>query len=164
MNKKTSIFYISTVVVAIACLILDLVFPDMKFSFLGICFGITMLVYGFCLIVRGLRFKIDSSLFLGIIIFAFGVISMLTYFTKFTYVDMWYYLVLSASFSSLATGLYFKSTGLKKLSILLLGIFVILLIYQGFDLVKWWVMLILLVVWTLGFIVVNNLIQARRNK
>lgn len=164
MNKKTSIFYISTVVVAIACLILDLVFPDIAFSFLGICFGITMLVYGLCLIVRGFRFKIDSSLFLGIIIFAFGVISMLTYFTRYGYVDMWYYLVLSAGFSSLITGLYFKSAGLKKLSVLFAGIFAILLIYQGFGLITWWVMLILLVVWMLGFIIVNNLIQARREK
>lgn len=164
MNKKTSIFYISTVVVAIACLILDLVFPDMKFSFLGICFGITMLVYGLCLIIRGLRFKIDSSLFLGIIILAFGVISMLTYFTEYGYVDMWYYLVLSASISSFLTGMYFKSNGLKKLSILFLGLFVILLLYQGFDLIKWWVMLILLVVWVLGFILINNIIQSRRGK
>lgn len=162
MNKRTSIFYISTVVVAISCLILDLVFQDLPFSFLGICFGITMAVYGLCLIVRGLRFKIDSSLFLGIIIFAFGVISLMTYFTKYTYFDLWIYIVLSASLSSLITGLYFKANGLKKLTVLLLGVFVILLIYQKFHLIKWWLMLIILMVWILGVVITNNILSRRK--
>lgn len=162
MNKRTSIFYISTVVVAISCLILDLVFQDLPFSFLGICFGITMVVYGLCLIVRGLRFKIDSSLFLGIIIFVFGVISLMTYFTKYTYFDLWIYIVLSASLSSIITGMYFKSVGLKKLSVLMLGIFVVLLIYQRFNLIKWWVMLIILAVWILVFVITNNILSRRK--
>ena len=100
MNKRVNIFYITTVVVAIVCLILDLIFPNNTFSFLGICFALTMLVYGLCLIIRGFRFKIDSSLFLGIIIFAFGIISTMTYFTPWGYFELWHYMFLGASFAS----------------------------------------------------------------
>ena len=108
MNKKTSIFYITTVAVAVACLILDLIFPDISFSFLGICFALTMLVYGICLILRGFKFKIDSSLFLGITIFVFGIITTMTYFTPWGYFKLWHFLLLGFSLASFITGLYFK--------------------------------------------------------
>ena len=152
MNKKSSIFYITTVVVAIACLILDLIFPNNRFSFLGICFALTMLVYGLCLIVRGLRFKIDSSLFLGIIIFVFGIISTLTYFTPYGYMHLWHYILLVASVSSLITGLYFKSVTQKKWTILFLGLFVVALLFQ-LEVYKWWIMLICMIGWVAVFII-----------
>lgn len=161
MNKKSSIFYITTVVVAIACLILDLIFPNNRFSFLGICFALTMLVYGLCLIVRGLRFKIDSSLFLGIIIFVFGIISTLTYFTPYGYMHLWHYILLVASVSSLITGLYFKSVTQKKWTILFLGLFVVALLFQ-LEVYKWWIMLICMIGWVAVFIIANNIIISRR--
>ena len=161
MNKKSSIFYITTVVVAIACLILDLIFTNNRFSFLGICFALTMLVYGLCLIVRGLRFKIDSSLFLGIIIFVFGIISTLTYFTPYGYMHLWHYILLVASVSSLITGLYFKSVTQKKWTILFLGLFVVALLFQ-LEVYKWWIMLICMIGWVAVFIIANNIIISRR--
>ena len=130
MKRKSSIFYVTTVGVAIACLILDLIFQDISFSFLGICFAITMLVYGLCLIVRGFRFKIDSSLFLGIIIFVFGVITTITYFTPYTYLNLWHYLLLGVSLASIVTGLHFKISTQKKLAIFFLGLFIIAFLYQ----------------------------------
>ncbi len=161
MNKRTSIFYITTVAVAIACLILDLIFPNKYFSFLGICFAITMMVYGICLIVRGFRFKIDSSLFLGIIIFTFGVITTLTYFTPWGYLELLCYLWLGASLASFVTGLYFKINVQKKLSILFLGLFVLSFLHQ-IGLYNMWVMLLSFVALVFGFIVVNNVINSRR--
>lgn len=161
MNKKTNIFYIVTVAVAIICLVLDLIFPNNTFSFLGICFAITMLVYGVCLIIRAFNFKIDSSLFLGIIIFAFGVISMMTYFTPWGYFDLWHYMLLGISLASLITGMYFKVKFQKKLSILFLGLFVLAHLFQ-INLYKWWILIICIIVWLIGFIVVNNILHDRR--
>lgn len=161
MNKKTSIFYITTVAVAVACLILDLIFPNNTFSYLGICFALTMLVYGICLIVRGVRFKIDSSLFLGVTILVFGVISIMTYFTPWGYFDLWHYIILGAGLASLIAGIYFKSAGLKKLTILFVGLFVFALLFQ-INLYKWWVMLIIMLVWIIGFLMVNNILHNRR--
>lgn len=161
MNKKTSIFYVTTVAVAIACLILDLIFDDLSFSFLGICFALTMLVYGLCLIIRGLRFKIDSSLFLGIIILVFGVISTMTSFTSWGYWDLWHYLLFGTSAASFVTGIYFKIPAQKKLALLFGGLFVLALLSQ-IGLYKWWIMLTVMAVWTMGFIIVNNILHNRR--
>ena len=161
MKKRTSIFYITTVGVAIACLILDLIFQDISFSFLGICFAITMLVYGFCLIVRGFRFKIDSSLFLGIIIFIFGVITTITYFTPYGYLALWHYLLLGISLASFVTGMYFKIGTQKKLSIFFLGLFVIALLYQ-LGVCGIAIMIISMIIYTLGFIITNNILYNRR--
>ena len=161
MNKKTSIFYITTVAVAIACFILDIIFPNNLFSFLGICFAITMLVYGVCLVIRGFNFKIDSSLFLGIIIFVFGVISMMTHFSPWGYLDLWHYLLLGASLSSLVTGIYFKTNAQKKLAILFLGLFILAFLFK-IDMFNVWIMLIAMFVFVLGFIIVNNILQSRR--
>ena len=136
-------------------------FPNNTFSFLGICFALTMLVYGLCLIVRGLRFKIDSSLFLGIIIFVFGIISTLTYFTPYGYMHLWHYILLGASVSSLITGLYFKSVTQKKWTILFLGLFVVALLFQ-LEVYKWWIMLICMIGWVAVFIIANNIIISRR--
>ena len=161
MNKKTSIFYITTVAVAIACLILDLIFKDLPFSFLGVCFSLTMLVYGACLIIRGFKFKIDSSLFLGIVIFVFGIISSLADFTKLGYFDLWHYILLGASFASFITGLYFKSVTQKKWAILFLGLFVLAFLFQ-INLYNVWIMLIAMVVFVFSFILVNNILRNRR--
>lgn len=161
MNKKTSIFYITTVAVAIACLILDIIFKDLPFSFLGICFALTMLVYGFCLIIRGLQLKIDSSLFLGVIIFVFGVVSIMTSFTDWGYLDLWHYMLLGVCIASFATGIYFKVQAQKKIALMFLGLFVFAFLFQ-IDVYKWWLMLIVMIVWAFGFIVVNNILHNRR--
>lgn len=161
MNKKTSIFYFATVGVAIVCLILDLIFPNNSFSFLGICFAITMLVYGLCLIIRGFQFKIDSSLFLGVIILAFGIISTLTYFTIYSYFDLWHYILLGISLAMFVVGIYFKAVTQKKLAILFMGLFVIALLFQ-LKLYKWWIMLLIMLTLTIGFIIINNILHNRR--
>ena len=161
MKKRTSIFYITTVAVAIACLILDLIFQDISFSFLGICFAITMLVYGFCLIVRGFKFKIDSSLFLGIIIFVFGVVTTTTYFTPYGYLNLWHYLLLGVSLASLVTGIYFKINTQKKLAIFFLGLFAIAFLYQ-INVCNIIVMFIAMAIYIIGFIIINNILYNRR--
>ena len=161
MKKRTSIFYITTVSVAIACLIMDLIFQDISFSFLGICFAITMLVYGFCLIVRGFKFKIDSSLFLGIIIFVFGVVTTTTYFTPYGYLNLWHYLLLGVSLASLVTGIYFKINTQKKLAIFFLGLFAIAFLYQ-INVCNIIVMFIAMAIYIIGFIIINNILYNRR--
>ena len=162
MNKKINIFYIVTVVVAITCLILDMVIPNSSFSYLGICLGATMIVYGLTLIVRSCVLKIDASMFLGIIVLSFGVVTNLTYFTSLSYATLWHYLILGVSLASFVTGIYFKIPAQKKLAILFLGFFVITFIYQQLRLFKLLVMFILLIVWLLVFMIGNNIIYHRR--
>lgn len=161
MNKRINILYITTVIVAIVCLILDLIFPNNSFSFLGICFALTMLVYGLCLIIRGLRFKIDSSLFLGIVILVFGIISTMTYFTPWGYLELWHYLLLGTSLASFVTGIYFKVNAQKKLALLFLGMFIITFLFQ-INLYNVWIMLAIIAVWVIGFIIVGNIVGGRR--
>ena len=161
MRKKTNIFYITTVAVAVVCLILDLIFDDLSFSFLGICFALTMLVYGLCLIIRGLQLKIDSSLFLGIIIFAFGIISIITSFTDWGYLDLWHYLLLGVSIASVVTGMHFKITAQKKIALLFLGLFIVAYLSQ-IGLYRWWQMLVGMLLWVAGFVIVNNVLNNRR--
>ncbi|MFQ6724481.1 MAG: hypothetical protein ACLRFE_04050 [Clostridia bacterium] len=161
MNKRTNIFYITTVAVAIICLVLDLIFQDNSFSFLGICFALTMLAYGLCLIIRGFNFKIDSSLFLGIVILSFGIISLLTYFSGLGYFELWHYILLGLSFASFVTGIYFKTNFQKKLSLLFLGIFIITFLFQ-IDIYNVWIMLISILVWIVIFIITNNILHNRR--
>lgn len=161
MKRKSNIFYISTVAVAIICLILDLIFRDISFSFLGICFAITMLVYGFCLVLRGFKFKIDSSLFLGIIIFIFGVVTTVTYFTPYGYLDLWQYLILAISLASLVTGLFFKINTHKKLSIFFLVIFIIAFLYQ-MNIYNIAIMFAAMAVCIIIFVIINNILYNRR--
>ena len=161
MNKRVNVFYITTVAVAIACLILDLIFQDLPFSFLGICFALTMIVYGVCLIFRGIKFKIDSSLFLGVIIFVFGIISVMTYFTPWGYFDLWFYMLLGASLASLITGIYFKINAQKKLSVLFLVYFIIILLHN-IGLYNVWLMLLLWVFAVVVFVICNNILSNRR--
>ena len=161
MNKRTSLFYITTVIVAIVCLILDLIFTDISFSFLGVCFALTMFVYGVCLIIRGLHFKIDSSLFLGVVILSFGIISIITSFTQMGYLDLWHYLLLGLSGGSLITGLYFKTKTQKKLAILFLGLFVVAFLFQ-INTYNIWIMFLIMVIWVIAFIVANNILLSRR--
>lgn len=160
MNKRTSVLYITTVVVAVVCLVLDLIFQDIAFSFLGICFSLTMMVYGICLVVRGFKFKIDSSLFLGIVVFSFGVLSTIADFTAYGYLDLLHYLLLGAAISSMITGMYFKSKSQKKLAILFIGLFVIVFLFK-IGLYKWWLMLSAVLVWLIGFVVINNILYNR---
>lgn len=162
MNKRTSVLYITTVIVAVACLILDLIFQDLAFSFLGICFSLTMIVYGLCLIVRGIRFKIDSSLFLGVIILSFGIISTIADFTEYGYLDLLHYLLLGASLAGFITGIYFKAKGQKKLAILFVGLFIFAFLFK-IGLYKWWIMLIIMLAWSVGFMIVNNILHNRSN-
>ena len=135
---------------------------QISFSFLGICFALTMIAYGLCLIIRGINFKIDSSLFLGVIIFIFGIISVMTYFTPWTYFDLWIYMLIGASLAHLLTGIYFKTKFHKKLSILFLIIFVIALLHN-FELYNVWIMLVLWLITLIGFIIINNILFNRRN-
>ncbi len=160
MKRRVNVLYIATVVVAVVCLILDLIFQDIAFSFLGICFSLTMLVYGLCLIIRGLRLKIDSSLFLGIIIFCFGIISTIADFTRYGYFDLMHYVLLGAGIASLATGLFFKSKSQKKLTILFVGLFILVHLFK-LNLYKWWIMLISCFGWLVIYIIVNNILQNR---
>lgn len=160
--KRSNIFYISTVIVAIVCLVLDLIFPNNSFSFLGVCFAITMLVYGLLLILRGFQLKIDSSLFLGVIILVLGTISIIPHFTDYRYADLWHYLLLGISLSSFVTGVYFKIKAHKNLAILFLGLFVLGLLFQ-LKIYKWWIMLLSMLALVIVFIIFNNILHNRRN-
>ena len=160
MGRRVNVLYIVTVAVAVICLILDLIFQDIAFSFLGICFSLTMIVYGLCLIIRGLRLKIDSSLFLGIIILCFGIISTIADFTEYGYLDLLHYLLIGASLASVITGIYFKSKSQQKLTILFVGLFVLVHLFK-LNLYQWWIMLLACVAWAMAYIVFNNILQNR---
>ena len=85
----------------------------------------------------------------------------MTYFTSWGYFDLWHYLVLGISLASFVTGIYFKINAQKKLALLFLGAFVLTYLFQ-IDLYNMWIMFIAIVIWIIGFIIVNNIFHNRR--
>ena len=124
MGKKSKILYYSVLFVNLACFILDLI-PGINFPFFRISFAVSLMLIGLLLITRSVTLKLDSSMFIGVILFLFGVLNMLLYFGQIydwlTAKQIVPYYLFAIALSSLITGLYFKEKFQMKLFILFLG-------------------------------------------
>ena len=125
MGKKSKILYYSVLIVNVLCFLLDLI-PGIKFTFFRISFAVSLMLIGLLLLARAVKLKLDSSMFIGIILFWFGVFNGLQYFAIvldwvwLTTLRIVPYYLFSISFASLVTGIYFKHKLQLKLFVLFL--------------------------------------------
>lgn len=166
MGKKSKILYYSVLVVNITCFILDLI-PGINFPFFRISFALSLMLIGLQLIARAVTLKLDSSLFIGILLFLFGALNMLLYFGQvynfLTTAQIVPYYLFSISLASLVTGLYFKEKLQLKICVLFLGFGLITLLFVQHLLILGWY-IGLMVAWFIGYFIINNILFKKRSR
>ena len=167
MGSKSKILYYSVLFVNLGCFILDLI-PGIHFTFFRISFAVSLILIGILLLTRAVKLKLDSSMFIGIILFWFGVFNGLEYFAIafdwawLTTLKIVPYYLFSVALASLITGLYFKHKLQIKLFILFFGFGLITLLFSLNLLGLWWYVG-LMVVWFIPYFVVNLVIFKKRS-
>ena len=168
MGKKSKILYYSVLFVNLGCFLLDLI-PGIEFSFFRISFAISLMLIGLLLIVRAVSLKLDSSMFIGIILFWFGVFNGLQYFaiafdwTIITTKSLIPYYLFAISLAGLITGLYFKDKLQFKIFILFFGFGLITLLFvQNLLILGWYIGLI--VAWFVLYFIANLVIFKKRSR
>lgn len=166
MGKKSKILYYSVLFVNLACFILDLI-PGINFPFFRISFAVSLMLIGLLLITRAVTLKLDSSMFIGTLLFLFGVLNMLLYFGQtyewLTVSQIVPYYLFAVSVSSLATGLYFKEKLQLKICVLFLGFGLITLLFVQKLLILGWYIGIM-IAWFVLYFIVNTILFKKRSK
>ena len=168
MGKKSKILYYSVLFVNLGCFILDLI-PGINFSFFRISFAVSLMLIGLLLITRSVMLKLDSSMFIGIILFWFGVFNALQYFaivfdwSIVTTKRIIPYYLFAISFSSLTTGLYFKEKLQLKLFVLFLGFGIITLLFS-LNLLRLWWYISIMIAWFVVYFIINLVIFKKRSE
>ena len=166
MGKKSKILYYSVLFVNLGCFILDLI-PGINFSFFRISFAISLILIGLLLITRSLKLKLDSSMFIGIVLFFFGVLNGLQYFAiafDWKWVTIKHlipYYLFAIALASFVTSVYFKEKLQKKLFILFFGFGLITLLFSLDLLALWWYVGIM-IAWFLVYFIANLVIFKKR--
>lgn len=163
MGKKSKILYYSVLLVNVVCFILSLL--PINFPFFRISFALSLILIGILLIIRAVYYKIDSSLFCGILLFGCGIINFVLYFGENYFGlnpnELWPYYFFAVAFASLITALYFKDKLQMKLFILFLGFGAICLLFvQAVINLTWFI--VLLVVWFVAYFAINIILFKRR--
>lgn len=168
MGKKSKILYYSVLFVNLGCFLLDLI-PGIRFTFFRISFAVSLVLIGLLLIARSVKLKLDSSMFIGIILFWFGIFNALQYFALvfdwsiITTRSIIPYYLFAISFASLCTFLYFKERLQFKIFILFLGFGLITLLFsQKLIILGWYVGI--MVAWFVAYFITNLVIIKRRSK
>lgn len=156
MGKKSKILYYSVLIVNLTCFILDLI-PGIKFPFFRISFAVSLMLIGLLVISRAVTLKLDSSMFIGTLLFLFGVLNMISYFGQnkgMAISQIVPYYLFAVSIASLATGLYFREKLQFKICILFLGFGLITLLFVQ-KLLILGLYIGLMVAWFVVYFVVN---------
>lgn len=164
MGKKSKILYYSVLIVNILCFILDLL--PINFPFFRISFALSLMLIGSLLFSRAITLKLDSSMFIGTLLFLFGVLNMLLYFGQtynwLTVFDIVPYYIFSVALSNIVTGLYFKEKLQLKLFVLFLGFGIITLLFSQKLLILGWY-IGLMVAWFVLYFITNLVIFKKRS-
>ena len=166
MGKKSKILYYSVLFVNLGCFILDLI-PGINFPFFRISFAVSLMLIGLLLFTRAVTLKLDSSMFIGTLLFLFGVLNMLLYFGQtyewLTVLQIMPGYLFAVSLSSLVTGLYFKEKLQLKLFVLFLGFGLITLLFalKVIELV-WYITI--MVAWFVVYFIANLVIFKKRSR
>ena len=166
MGRKSKILYYSVLLVNVGCFLLDLI-PGLNFPFFRISFALSLILMGLMLITRGVSLKLDSSLFIGVLLLCFGILTMLLYFGQtyewLTVKQIVPYYIFSVSVGSLITGLYFKEKLQLKIFILFLGFGLITLIFSLKLLILGWY-IGLMVAWFVVYFISNLIMFKKRRR
>ena len=165
---KSKILYYSVLFVNLGCFILDLI-PGINFSFFRISFAVSLVLIGMLLVTRAIKLKLDSSMFIGIILFCFGIFNALQYFgivfdwKWMTTKNIIPYYLFSVAFASLITGLYFKHKLQFKVFTLFLGFGLITLLFvQDLLILGWFIGL--MIAWFVVYFIANLVMFKRRSR
>ena len=168
MGKKSKILYWSCLVVNLICFILDMLPLPTNFGFFRISFALSLMLIGLLLFARAVSLKLDSSMFISILLFLVGLLNGVSYFgTAFFGLDinqLWPYYLFSIALASLVTGLYFKHNLQLKLFIFFLGFGLITLLFVQQVITQIWLFIVLLILWFVAYFVVNIIIAKKRGK
>ena len=166
MGKKSKILYYSVLFVNLGCFILDLI-PGLNFPFFRISFAVSLMLIGLLLFSRAVTLKLDSSMFIGTLLFCFGLLNLLLYFGQtydwLTVKQIVPYYLFAVSLSSLITGTYFKDKLQFKLCVLFLGFGLITLLF-AFEVLKLGWYIGLMIAWFVVYFVANLVIFKKRSK
>ena len=165
MGKKSKILYFSVLIVNVVCFILDLL--PINFPFFRISFAVSLMLIGLLLFSRAITLKLDSSMFIGTLLFLLGILNMLLYFGQtynwLTVLQIVPYYLFAVALSNIITGLYFKDKLQLKLFILFLGFGLITLLFSLKLLILGWYIGVM-VAWFVLYFVTNLVIFKKRSK
>lgn len=163
MGKKSKIFYYSVLVVNVLFFILDLLPLKLPFAFFRISFPVSLTLIGILLINRSVIYKLDSSMFFGIVLMLIGGLDLLEKLSAtITTWHIWPYYLIAVSLASLVTAIYYKDKLQMKLFTLFLGFGLISIIYAN-NLIMLWLYIVLMIVWFVGYFTFN-ILKAKRRK
>ena len=168
MGKKSKILYYSVLFVNLGCFVLDLI-PGINFSFFRISFAVSLFLSGLLLINRSLKLKLDSSMFIGVILMCFGILNGLQYFgivfdlTWVTTKHLIPFYLFAVALASLVTSLYFKDKLQRKIFVLFLGFSLITLLFS-LDLLRLLVYVSLMIAWFVVYFIANLVIFKKRSR
>ena len=163
MGKKSKIFYYSVLVVNVLFFILDLLPLKLPFAFFRISFPVSLTLIGILLINRSVIYKLDSSMFFGIVLMLIGGLDLLEKLSAtITTWHIWPYYLIAVSLASLVTAIYYKDKLQMKLFALFLGFGLISIIYAN-NLIMLWLYIVLMIVWFVGYFTFN-ILKAKRRK
>ena len=162
MGKKSKILYWVCLIVNVVCFILDLL--PINFPFFRISFAVTLILIGILLIARSVSLKIDSSMFIGILLFLFGILNGVSYFGQIGFDldinQLWPYYLFALAISCLITGMYFKVKMQFKFCLLFLGFGLITLLFvQNLLTLVWFI--VLMVLYFILYFTVNVIVSKR---
>lgn len=166
MGKKSKILYYSVLFVNLGCFVLDLI-PGIHFPFFRISFAVSLMLIGLLLFNRAVMLKLDSSMFIGTLLFCFGLLNGLLYFGQ-TYSFLVVkqivpYYLFAISLSSLITGIYFRDKMQYKIFILFLGFGLITLLFVEKLLILGW-FIGLMIAWFVVYFIANLVIFKKRSR
>lgn len=165
MGSKSKILYFTVLIVNIVCFLLD--FLPIEFPFFRISFGVSLILIGLLLIVRAVNYKIDSSMFFGVILLLFGVLNLVLYFGHLKFGldanELWPYYLFAVAVGSFITSVYFRDRLQFKIFILFLGFGLITLLFIRHLLILW-LYITLMIVWFVVYFTVNIILNKRRKR
>lgn len=167
MGKKSKILYWSCLAVNLVCFVLDLLPLPTHITVFRFSFPITLILIGLLLIARAVTLKLDSSMFIGIILLLLGGLNGFSYIGQITFDldinQLWPYYLFAISIASLITSLYFKDKLQLKIFVLFFGFGAITLLFVR-NIIPWiWLFVVLMVIWFVAYFVFN-IIKARKRR
>jgi len=163
MGKKSKIFYYSVLIVNVLFFVLDWLPLNLPFAFFRISFPVSLTLIGILLINRSVIYKLDSSMFFGIILALTGVLDLVEKLTKtITTAHIWPYYLIAIGIASLVTAICYKDKLQRKLCFLFFGFGLISILFAN-NLMPLWLFITLMVIWFVSYFA-YNIIKAKRRK
>ena len=163
MGKKSKILYYSVLLVNIVCFILDLL--PINFPFFRISFAVSLILIGLLLIARSVSLKLDSSMFIGVLLLLCGILNATSYFGQVHFGlninQLWPYYLFAVAAASFITAVYFKDKLQAKICVLFIGFGFISLIFVQNLLNLWW-FVGLMIAWFVAYFTANIIISKKR--